>query len=161
MLFAIFIGLPAREDSWLRSLQKRSWLKPLSPFFDALHIYRNDKKIILECTLLSVLIQAMIVAILMMLAKIMNFPVIPFSDYAMAAAVTQLVNLIPASPGGIGIGEIAFANILVLLNPGVNAAFATLFLAYRVVGWITYLPAVLYYLSGFQGSPKTKLQEEA
>lgn len=120
------------------------WFKSsaLLSLFEALNIYRKSPKTMLECLFTSVIIQIIIALTCMLIARMMHFPALSMSDYIMAIAFTQIANLIPIAPGGFGIGEMAFANILMLLNPDTNAMYATIFLAYRLIGIFTYLPGL-------------------
>lgn len=128
---------------WLtRRFAGKTWLPSVLSLLEAIRIYRNAKMVIANCLATSVLIQGLIAVTCLLIAKMMHFPAISFIDYIMAIAVTQIVNLIPIAPGGFGVGEIAFANILTLLNPGVSATYATIFLAYRIIGILVYLPGV-------------------
>ncbi len=130
-------------SNWLRKkFDEKRWLNPVLSLLDAIRIYRNSKIIIGECLIASIVIQLLIAATCMLIAKMMHFPPISFTSYIMAIAITQIVNLIPIAPGGFGIGEIAFANVLTLLNPGIGGTYATIFLAYRIIGIVTYLPGL-------------------
>lgn len=132
---------------WLiRKFTGKKWLQPILSLLDALKIYRESKKIMLECLIASVIIQFLIAVTCMLIAKMMQFPTLPFYDFIMAIAVTQIVNLIPVTPGGFGIGEMAFANVLLLLNPGLNMTYATIFLAYRIIGILLYLPGIAVFI---------------
>lgn len=122
------------------------WIKPIIALFDTVGLYRNAKLAILKGLMISVLMQLLMVVAILVIAKMMNFPAIPFAYYLIAMGVTQIVNLIPVAPGGFGVGEMAFAKVLILLNPGVGAAFATIFLAYRLISMLTYLPGVISYI---------------
>jgi len=143
----VFTTLLIMPNKWWPQAR---WVKPFLPLLEAIAIYRTNKLSIIKCLIMSIFIQLLIVSAIILIAKIMDLPSIPFSDYAIAMGVTQIVNLIPVTPGGVGIGEIAFANILLLLNPGTNAAYATTFLAYRLMSMLTYLPGVLCYIPSFQ-----------
>jgi uncharacterized membrane protein YbhN (UPF0104 family) len=115
-------------------------------FLEPIRIYRHSKKAILKCLFASLIIQFLIAFTCMLIASMMNIPAIPFSHYIMAIAVTQLANLIPIAPGGIGVGEMAFANVLWILNPHLDGNLATIFLAYRLLGILTYLPGVAVFI---------------
>lgn len=132
---------------WFRTrFSHKKWAGFILSFLDALYIYRSSKKIIMQCLVLSVVIQIFIAITCMLIAKMMHFPPLSFSDYVLAIALTQIINLIPIAPGGFGVGEIAFANILSLLNPTIHATYATIFLAYRIIGIIIYLPGLLVFI---------------
>ncbi len=134
--------------AWIKKIVgTKKWLQPIISLLEAISEFRVDLSVITVSIFLSVLLQLLIIVSLMILAKIMNFPYIAFSDYILAAGITQIVNLIPITPGGVGVGEMAFANILLLLNPGIPAAYATIFFAYRLVSAVTYLPGILWYIA--------------
>lgn len=147
--FFMSLLLPQRIglSGWLeKKFPNSRWIKPLLSFLEAVRIYRNAKKVIFECLFFSVMIQLIMVLTIMIIAKMMNFAHISFLDYAFAIGVTQIVNLVPATPGGIGLGEMAFAKIILMLNTHKAGAYATIFLAYRLIGILSYLPGIFYYL---------------
>jgi glycosyltransferase 2 family protein len=146
MLFVIFMILPPKMG--LSRLFKERFphnhlIKVLISFFEALYLYRNAKLAIFKCLAISIFTQILMVAAVSIIANIMNFQSIPFIDYATAMGITQIVNLIPVAPGGFGVGELAFAKVLMILNPGMGGAFATVFLAYRLISILAYLPGVI------------------
>lgn len=121
-------------------------LKSILALLEAIRLYRNSKITIIQCLFASLIIQILIAITCMLIAKMMHIPAINLMNYIMAIAVTQLANLIPIAPGGIGVGEAAFANVMSLLNPDIYASFATIFLAYRMLGILTYLPGIVVFL---------------
>lgn len=132
---------------WLKKhCGEKKWVGSVLSLLEAIRIYRNSKTAIAKCLLASVLVQILIALNCLLIAKMMLFPAIPFYSYIIAIAVTQIVNLIPVTPGGFGIGEAAFANVLLLLNPGINASYATIFLAYRILGIFAYLPGIAVFI---------------
>ena len=125
-----------------KHFSNKKWIHPIITFFDAIHIYRHQKKVLLQTLLLSMAMQCLIASTCFLLGKMMLFPPISFNHYMIAVAITQIVNLIPIAPGGLGLGEIAFANIITMLNPYANLSYATIFIAYRILGIVAYLPGV-------------------
>jgi uncharacterized membrane protein YbhN (UPF0104 family) len=91
-------------------------------------------------------VEYLLVIGLLIIAAMMGLPALDFSQVVLALGMTLLVSVIPVTPGGIGVGEMAFANILLLFNPGSMIAYATIFLAYRLLNMIAFLPALLFYL---------------
>ena len=149
-IFLMFLPKRIGISLWLqKSFQNKKWLSPLLSLLDAARTYRNSKLVILNCLAASVIIQILIAITCLLIAKIMHFPIISLPHYLVALAITQIVNLIPIAPGGFGVGEMAFANILILLNPSMSATYATIFLAYRIIGIITYLPGISVFI--FEG----------
>lgn len=152
-VFLLYFSNIMQKFNFINQLKSRfhhkSWYRVFISLSDAIATYKNNKLDIIKCILSSVLIQILIVITCRCLANIMNFPTISFPDYAIALGLTQIVNLIPISPGGFGVGEAAFAKIIQLLNPGMIGTFATIFLAYRVIGLLLYLPALSVFLFKF------------
>lgn len=154
-LGALFVSLllppTLGAERWLRErYQHKGWFAPVLSFLEAMHRYRHSKLVILKCLFLSVGIQVFMVITTLMISSMMNLPIVSPADLAIALAVAQIANLVPLTPGGLGIGEMAFAKILMLLNPGITAAYATIFLGFRFFGIISYLPGVVIYIMNFK-----------
>lgn len=152
ILFLLLMILPQRLGviSWLENRYSHNRLtKSFISLLKAMRNYQLPKMIIFQGLLLSVIIQLIATMTIIVIAKMMALPSISLADYIIAFSITQVVNLIPVTPGGIGIGEMAFANILLLLNPGKSAAFATVYLAYRFISLLTYVPGVVFYIPQF------------
>lgn len=133
-------------DFFLNRFPEKKWAKLAASFFNALKTYHISKRTIAKCLLISVVIQIVMAVTIKLIAEMMGIAGISLTDYAIAASLTLVVNLIPATPGGVGIGEMAFANILLLLNPETNAAFATVYFAFRLIGTLSYLPGVILFI---------------
>ena|SRR3990167_3372817 len=147
--FFIMIALSGKiqlSEYLMRRFPDRKWAKYTASLFNALKTYHISKSSIAKCILISVAIQIIMGMTIKLIAEMMGFSGISLTDYIIAASLTQIVNLIPATPGGIGIGEMAFANILILLNPGINAAYATVYFAFRLIGTLAYLPGVVLFI---------------
>lgn len=147
--FFIMIALSGKiriSEYLMKRFPDRKWAKNVASLFNALKTYHISKSSIAKCLLISVAIQMIMGMTIKLIAEMMGFSGVSLSDYIIAASLTQIVNLIPATPGGIGIGEMAFANILMLLNPGINAAYATVYFAFRLIGTIAYLPGVILFI---------------
>lgn len=66
-------------------------------------------------------------------SQIFNLPYLSKSDYLLAAPIAMVVNAIPLTPGGIGVGEAAFGQICTWLADGNLAPYATIYLTYRIL----------------------------
>lgn len=104
--------------------------------------YRNSKRVIAESILLSIGTQILLLMVVYILSAVMNLPILSAGIYLIALIIAQVANLIPATPGGIGIGEAAFGNVISMLSPGV-APYATVLFALRMLSTLSYLPGVL------------------
>lgn len=149
-VFCLWLAKHMQVAAWLHKyFGYKKWCKSIISFFETLSIFQFKKNIIIKSVIISVMTQLLMVCAIMSIANIMGLPQLAFSHYVIAMGVTQVVNLIPITPGGLGIGEMAFANILLLLNPGISAAYATVLFAYRVISIITYMPGAVYYVPRF------------
>lgn len=130
---------------WLKkkSTSRLRWLNQLIAFLEAMYAYRNAKLIIVENILISMISQVWSLMIILFINKLMNLPLLSPLDCLIALIIGQIANLLPFTPGGIGIGEAAFANIMLMLNPGVTAPYATVFLAWRLLMTLMYLPGIV------------------
>ncbi len=146
IIFCLSLLFPQETgiSHWLNMrFPERTWAQSMLSFLKAIDYYRQAKWVIFECLVASIIIQLLMVVTILMLAQAMHFPRLSLADYMVALGVTQIANLIPAAPGGLGIGEMAFSKVLLLMNPALPAAYATIFIAYRLIGILVYLPGIL------------------
>ncbi len=149
-ILCIWLSNRIQLSAWLyKRLGNHSWSKPIISFFETLSIFRVEKMVVVKGLMISVVVQLLMTVAITMIANMMGLPAVAFSSYIIAMGITQIVNLIPLTPGGVGVGEIAFANILLILNPGANAAYATVLLAYRLISMLAYLPGVIGFIPKF------------
>jgi uncharacterized membrane protein YbhN (UPF0104 family) len=149
LAFIVIMFLPLHKlpfYSWYTQYLGRTLHKLLSSFIDAVLIYQHSKISILKCLILSVIVQIGIAIACMVTAKILHFPDFNFFGIVLAVAITQIVSLLPATPGGLGIGELAFANIMILLNPFAGMKYATIYLSYRLIGILSYVPGIVLFI---------------
>lgn len=114
----------------------------------AIKIYMGHTSVLAMAILLSVVQFALVLVALAVIGSAMNFDALSPVGYAVAGVWSVIANAIPLTPGGIGIGEAAFAHVAVMLESAPSgASYATVFLAMRVlvvlasaVGLIPYLP---------------------
>lgn len=110
---------------------------------NALHAYRNSKLVLLESIVMSMLTQILLIWVSQIICHSMNIQILPFGVCLLALVIAQIANLLPLTPGGIGIGETAFANVVYLIMPGSVAPYATVFLALRLVSSLSYFPGAI------------------
>jgi glycosyltransferase 2 family protein len=158
--FILSILLPEKLglSDWLnRKFVNKRWLQPIISMLNAIHIYRNAKGIIFECLGVSIISQILLLIVILLINRMLGLPPLSPLDYAIALVVGQIANLIPLTPGGLGIGEAVFGNILLLLNPGIVGAYATVFFAFRLLITLAYLPGVIIGIVGLDLLHKEKL----
>jgi uncharacterized protein (TIRG00374 family) len=156
MLCALLSEKSLLSQNLRRIFNRSRYSAVLIALLEAIHIYRNAKLIIAESLILSVATQLLLLAVIVIINNMMEFPDTSYFDFLLALALGQIANLIPLTPGGIGIGEAAFANILLILNPGSTVAYATVFLAMRLLSTAAYLPGALSGIFCFNLLKKTK-----
>jgi uncharacterized protein (TIRG00374 family) len=120
---------------------------------DALRQYVRDGRRVALALMLSVVIVGCAVGPIVMIAEAMPFAghdfVSPSAvDYGIAGLYALIANSLPVTPGGLGIGEGAFASAVVMLAPqAARAAYGTIFLAFRCVFILSTLPGLATYLT--------------
>jgi len=115
-------------------------------FFEALRLYRNALGTLLAALSISVLNHAILVVCIMILGSSMNPEFLSPINYAFAAPWAWLANLMPVTPGGLGVGEAAFDRICHLMEPVRSvAAYGSIFFVYRIAAMLATLPGLVIY----------------
>lgn len=152
MLFCLSLLLPRRIS--ISHILKQKFghhrlFQPIASLLEAVSIYRNAKLVILESLMFSIITQLILLAVISLIINMMGLPDIPAYTDMMALAIGQIANLIPLTPGGIGMGEAAFSNVILIFNPDVIGAYATVFFAFRLFITLIYLPGIVWGIFGF------------
>jgi len=150
-IFLIFLWFSRKmkaNQSMTKWLGHNKVSQKITVFLEAMSTFRYEKSVIIKGLLFSICIQILMTLVVLLIAKTMSLP-LTFPGYLVAIGITQIVSLFPITPGGIGIGEMAFANVLLLLNPFSSAPYATAFFAYRLFGQLAYLPGLIYGIPEF------------
>lgn len=127
---------PPAAGSWRAVLGKA-----LRELHGAITAYRRARPAVLAGLLLSVAVCGFDVCGLLLVMRALRIDVLPWIDQALACVLALVANNVPFTPGGLGIGEAAFANAALALEPFRSGApYATAFLAYRCVTVIASLP---------------------
>jgi len=133
------VGLTGKLETRLQSMR---YSAPILSLLRAVHIYRNSKRTIFETIIMSMATQIVLLIAIIIITATMGLPQLPVGVFILALVIGQIANLIPLTPGGLGVGEAAFANVIYLLHPGA-AAYATVFFGLRLLSTLAYLPGVL------------------
>ncbi len=113
----------------------------------ALRQYARDWRSVGLALLLSVAIVALAVGPIVLIAEAMEFGGLSVLEYGIAGLYALIANTLPVTPGGLGIGETAFASACMMLQPqAAHAAYGTIFLAFRAVFMVSTLPGLVAYL---------------
>jgi uncharacterized protein (TIRG00374 family) len=119
-----------------------------------------DRWLTLVWTLaISIINFLMIFAALASLGAAMTFNSLSPAGYVIAGVWASIVNTIPLTPGGLGLGEAAFAQIAVMLESAPSgASYANAFLAMRILAIMVSALGLLPYLAqrgDLLGAPPT------
>ncbi len=112
----------------------------------ALRQYRLAWPVLLYSLGGSILVTGMQIGAIVIIAVSMGFGGLSAGDYTIASAYGLMVNNVPLTPGGLGVGEGAFASLCVALGGATNKPYGTIFLIFRCVLMISVLPGLLVYL---------------
>jgi len=129
----------------------------------ALRSYARQWPRMLALFALSVLMFIMLLEAIYLLGIAMHFDGLSRPAYYTAGVWAMLANSLPLTPGGLGVGEAAFAQIAHLLEVvRTHASYATAFLAMRVLNVLIGLLGVLPYIASRQQirSAVKKVQDE-
>jgi uncharacterized membrane protein YbhN (UPF0104 family) len=124
----------------------------------ALRQYAQDWRSTGLAMLLSIVIVGFAVGPIVLIAEAMPFAGPDFAgpnfmgpsaaDYGIAGLYALIANSLPVTPGGLGVGEGAFASACIMLAPqAAHAAYGTIFLAFRCVFILSTLPGLVAYLT--------------
>jgi uncharacterized membrane protein YbhN (UPF0104 family) len=107
-------------------------------------LYGRSAKSILRALGLSLLCAGLMTAAIVALVPVETHSSLEASDFIVALAVGMAANVLPLTPGGLGVGEVGFALVCTLLEGGGGSSnYALLFLSFRLAGIASLLPYVL------------------
>jgi uncharacterized protein (TIRG00374 family) len=115
---------------------------------NAIVAYRGEKRIIMLAIALSVVQFLGILTALYLVGSALQMSQLGISGYALAGVTSILANALPLTPGGIGIGEAAFAKVAMYLQPidkGLTA-YASAFLGMRALTILVSLMGVVPFI---------------
>lgn len=132
---------------------------------DALTAVRRRPLALLAALFISFLGHCMSVLAFVVVAMQMRTGSLTAMDYVTAAPLAFMVNAVPLTAGGLGVGEAAFDQICRWLEPAPSAAaYASIFFAYRAVSTLVLLVGfvsfVVYRTDDKDGPPGEALLRE-
>jgi uncharacterized protein (TIRG00374 family) len=93
---------------------------------------------------LALVTQVLTIFAVLAVAEAVKIGVLSAADYMFAVPLTLIVNALPLTPSGIGVGEAAFDQICRWLEPiPSGAAYSSIFFAFRVVSTLTCIPGLI------------------
>jgi len=138
--------------SWYETvIEQRPLLKKITqPLYEILKSYKDNPKGLFLCLALSFLIQGLTLSIIAMISINMELGDVRFAQYIIAGATGLLANVLPITPGGIGIAEGAFDQACRLLASHTTGSFGAGFLAFRMVSILFTLPGIFSFFKLFR-----------
>ena len=114
----------------------------------ALAVWHRQPLKLLWCLVLGIVGHIFVIASIVILANGSGISAPSGPELALAAALAVLINQLPLTPGGIGVGELGFAQLCLLMTPGGQAAlYGSVILAFRVVTLVSYAPGAIALMS--------------
>jgi uncharacterized protein (TIRG00374 family) len=105
---------------------------------------RSNPLSLLAAFALALVTQILTVFGVLVIAEAIKIGVLRLADYMFAVPLTLIVNALPLTPSGIGVGEAAFDQICRWLEPtSSGAAYSSIFFAFRIVSTLTCVPGLI------------------
>jgi glycosyltransferase 2 family protein len=157
LLFLLFFFLLPRI-TWLRAYVEAPPAGRIGSLVhvlvDALRHFMQAKTWLFMALLTSIFAQAVEVFALIWIAMGLDMMTIPAEGFFVAAPLAWVINVIPISPGGLGVGEAAFDQVCHWLQPVETVmAFGTIFFINRVIQMLASLPGFFVYIFYKQKEP--------
>jgi glycosyltransferase 2 family protein len=127
--------------------------RPARTFYEGLHAYRRDTRLLLEATTLTVLVQAVRILGIWLIGRSVGVHLSPRPYYVMGPLLF-LVMLIPFTVSGLAVREAFFVSFLGQLGVGADAAFATGFLFFLLSVVLSVPGAVIVGLEALHRPPE-------
>ncbi|MBF0161978.1 MAG: flippase-like domain-containing protein [Magnetococcales bacterium] len=141
-------------DRWSSRLAQQGWQRILAQMGEAARRVRQVKGRLLVAVLVSALAQGIEIIGLWWIARQMGLASSAIDPFFLAAPVAWVANLLPIAPGGLGVGEAAFAQVCQWLQPvDAGVALGTPFLINRLLQIVASLPGLWVYLAARHQEP--------
>ncbi len=107
----------------------------------------HKKKMFFICLILSITLFCIVnLSVFVISDKIFNFQ-INLKQIFVSNSVTVLMNSLPITPGGVGIGELSFIKMNNLfVDSSMLIGLANVIIFFRIVNFIVSLPAIIFYV---------------
>lgn len=125
--------------------------------YNTFHKYHNHKLLVIQSALHSIILQMMSVSIFVVLGKAIGIN-IEYLHYFAIIPLVFVINALPISLGGLGVGEAACVVLLALVGVPKEMSLALAFLNRIVIFAFSTIGGAIYLLPEFKGSYK-EIQE--
>jgi uncharacterized protein (TIRG00374 family) len=121
---------------WVTSKLPQKISTLINRIVDAFDLFKNNIKIIFKAILFSILVHIWLGANLFFVGKCVDEKMLKFSEYLLATQVSNLIAIIPITPGGIGIRDIGTASLLKIFGALPQmAGIITILMTFIIVFW--------------------------
>jgi glycosyltransferase 2 family protein len=141
----VLFAAPALIRSLEVALSRRPFVANLlAQMRQIIVMLRTSPASLLAAFALALVTQILTVFAVLALAEAIKIGMLSAVDYMFAVPLTFIVNALPLTPSGIGVGEAAFDQISRWLEPTPSgAAYSSIFFAFRVVSTLTCIPGLI------------------
>jgi len=124
---------------------KSKLVKFIARTLKILFTYRKSSINLLINLLIAIILQVVIGYSIFLIAAEILAEDTSFFHNLVANIAVQIVSKVPISPGGIGVGEAAFSQVMYLLNNNVLLQYASVLFIFRIFNMIYSVPGVIIY----------------
>ena len=145
IFFAKRFPVRLRNITRTRNWHKGNFIQRLiANITESIHLYRSCPGQLALCYGISLIVHASRLLVIYILAISLGMAGVNVLTYVLAGSISFFANLMPATPGGIGIGEAAFTKIVgSLAMADRQTAYGTVILAIRALDAVILFPAVM------------------
>jgi uncharacterized membrane protein YbhN (UPF0104 family) len=143
------VGIALAAPKMAQIVERRGWehgsivQRVLAQATLAARLYLDRPGTLMLGIALSVVLHTLTLAGLVVIASGIGLGNVSTWKYFLAGTLSLAANALPVTPGGVGVGEAAFSQFMLWLEPQAGALpYATAFLAYRVISSFTLVPAL-------------------
>lgn len=120
--------------SWALRLEQRGRVgEVLLRLIEAGAAYRHHIGALLAVILLAALTQGLVMAAVLVVASATPPGSLGLADYAVATPIALVANVLPLTPGGLGVGESAFARVCAMMDSMGASGAGSIFLTFRAL----------------------------
>lgn len=144
ILLAAPLALPMHSPRLQRHQRLARFLRQIR---DVLLAFRKKLGALVGSACLSFIIHVLSIVSFLIVARGMPVGDVSLLDVAVAAPLAMVANILPFTPGGLGIGEAAFDQICRWLAPAAaSAPYASLFFAFRAISLVVLIPGAVAFV---------------
>jgi uncharacterized protein (TIRG00374 family) len=130
--------------NWPRLQQHQRIKHRLGQIHDLLLAFRKSPGALAGSVCLSLVIHALTIISFLFIADSLQIGNVTLLDVAVAAPLAMVANILPFTPGGLGVGEAAFDQICRwLATSAMSAPYASIFFAFRAVSMVMLVPGAI------------------